>query len=107
MCAWLVETFPPAIRLTSVAVGYNISQAIVGGSSPAVATFIVDRFGIRFPGLMVSAIAVVAVFGLYIAPPLVQEGDIKLNEPDSLVLNRDDGDRNLSFDYDDTDFKLT
>jgi len=107
MCAWLVESFPPAIRLTSVAVGYNIAQALVGGASPAVATYIVDRFGIRFPGFMVSMIAIFAVTGLYIAPPLVQEGDIKHTEPDSLVLNSDIN--VLSFDYreNDKDFELT
>ena len=30
MCAWLVESFDPEARLTSVAVGYNVAHAIVG-----------------------------------------------------------------------------
>jgi len=73
MCAWLVESFPPSIRLTSVAVGYNTAQAIVGGSSPAFATFLVDKYGIHSPGFMVSFIAMLSVTGLCIAPRLRSE----------------------------------
>lgn len=68
MCAWLVEAFPPSIRLTSVAAGYNIAQAFVGGSSPAVATFLVDAYGNYSPGIMVSVMAALSVLGLRIAP---------------------------------------
>ena len=62
--AWLVESFPPAIRLTSVAVGYNIAQAIVGGSSPALATYLVDTYALVAPGYMVSVIAIFSLSGL-------------------------------------------
>lgn len=64
MCAWLVESFPPEIRLTSVAVGYNIAQAIVGGSSPALATYLVDTHGQSSPGYMVSVLAIFSLSGL-------------------------------------------
>ena len=68
MCAWLVESFPESIRLTSVATGYNIAQAFIGGSSPAIATYLVDTIGNYSPGIMVSVIAALSLFGLYIAP---------------------------------------
>jgi len=66
MCAWLVESFPPEIRLTSVAVGYNLANAIAGGTSPALATLLVDRYGKTSPGYMISFIAVFSVTGLFI-----------------------------------------
>jgi MHS family proline/betaine transporter-like MFS transporter len=47
MCAWLVESFDPASRLTSVAIGYNLAQATVGGLTPSLATVYVCFF-IRF-----------------------------------------------------------
>jgi hypothetical protein len=52
------------MRLTSVAVGYNFAQAIVGGSSPALATYLVDQYGLHSPGFMVSIIALFSVTGL-------------------------------------------
>ena len=71
MCAWLVEGFPPSIRLTSVAAGYNIAQAFVGGSSPAIATYLVDTFGNHSPGMMVSVMAALSISGLLVAPKKV------------------------------------
>ena len=68
MCAWLVESFPASIRLTSVATGYNIAQAFVGGSSPAIATYLVDTVGNYSPGIMVAVMAALSLLGLYIAP---------------------------------------
>jgi hypothetical protein len=59
-----VESFPPSMRLTSVAVGYNFAQAVIGGSSPALATYLVDTYGLHAPGFMVSVIAILSVTGL-------------------------------------------
>eukprot|EP00550_Attheya_septentrionalis_P009292 CAMPEP_0198294746 /NCGR_PEP_ID=MMETSP1449-20131203/24103_1 /TAXON_ID=420275 /ORGANISM="Attheya septentrionalis, Strain CCMP2084" /LENGTH=530 /DNA_ID=CAMNT_0043994801 /DNA_START=132 /DNA_END=1722 /DNA_ORIENTATION=- len=68
MCSWLVESFPPEARLTSVAIGYNIAQAMAGGISPSLATFLVDRVGVRSPGLLLSGLATLSLTGLYLAP---------------------------------------
>ena len=96
MCSWLVESFPPAIRLTSVAVGYNIAQAIAGGSSPALATYLVDNYGAISPGFMVSVIAVFAVSGLSL---LVFGGSQMLN--DSKPVRDRASSRDNLFNYDD------
>eukprot|EP00581_Thalassiosira_minuscula_P002089 CAMPEP_0183737108 /NCGR_PEP_ID=MMETSP0737-20130205/51056_1 /TAXON_ID=385413 /ORGANISM="Thalassiosira miniscula, Strain CCMP1093" /LENGTH=589 /DNA_ID=CAMNT_0025971305 /DNA_START=17 /DNA_END=1783 /DNA_ORIENTATION=- len=50
MGAWLTESFSPEARLTSVSLGYNMAHAIVGGSTPALATYLVDRVGTEAPG---------------------------------------------------------
>mmetsp|Transcript_1636 Transcript_1636/g.3200 ORF Transcript_1636/g.3200 Transcript_1636/m.3200 type:complete len:197 (+) Transcript_1636:101-691(+) len=70
MLAWLVESFDPEARLTSVAMGYNVAQAVAGGSAPAVATLLVDRVGVYSPGWMVSLLSAISIVGLRcVAPP--------------------------------------
>lgn len=69
MCAWLVESFEPAARLTSVAIGYNVAHAIVGGSSPALATIMVNKLGPNSPGFLLTGIAVIAIIGLRCVAP--------------------------------------
>lgn len=68
MCAWLVESFPAQIRLTSVAVGYNIAQ-ISGGVIPALATLLADDVWLYSPGFYVTFIAFLSIHGLYSCPP--------------------------------------
>ena len=68
VCAWMAESFPRGARLTSVAIGYNLAQALIGGSSPAIATYLVDTYGIHSPGYLLSAVAVLSVSGLLFAP---------------------------------------
>ena len=68
MMAWLVEGFPPHARLTSVGIGYNIAQATVGGFTPAIATMLVDKYGEHAPGFILTALAVLSLFGLLLAP---------------------------------------
>lgn len=69
MCAWLVESFDPKARLTSVSVGYNMAQAIAGGMSPFVATLLVDEVGLAAPGLLLFVLAVFSLVGLWIIAP--------------------------------------
>ena len=69
MMAWLVEYFDPSARLTSAAVGYNIGMGIAGGGSPALATYMVSRFGYKSPGFLLTGLAAVALFGLWVVAP--------------------------------------
>lgn len=94
MCAWLVESFEPSARLTSIAVGYNLAHAIAGGSAPAVATILADHVAPWTPGLVISFLATISVVGLLIVAPsksphhhadaieLVQQEDLKLQTDD-------------------------
>lgn len=66
--AWIVENFPPEIRLTSVSVGYNAALAIIGGFTPAIATVLVDHVGKVSPGFFISILAILSLCGLYISP---------------------------------------
>ena len=102
MCAWLVESFPPAMRLTSVALGYNIAQCLVGGLSPAIATFLVDHVSLPSPGFMLTIIAFLAVFGLCIAPEHIEDDEhVEATEPESFISyddNEENADDDMSFD---------
>ena len=69
MCAWLVESFEPEARLTSVSIGYNIAQAIAGGFSPFLATLLVDELGTASPGFLLTTLAIVSLLGLWVVAP--------------------------------------
>lgn len=78
--AWLVESFPSHVRLTSVAIGYNFAMAVFGGSSAAVATTLTDRYGNNAPGFLISVVAVLAMFGLFLQPRQQMERSCRAHE---------------------------
>mmetsp|Transcript_11858 Transcript_11858/g.24487 ORF Transcript_11858/g.24487 Transcript_11858/m.24487 type:complete len:541 (+) Transcript_11858:59-1681(+) len=69
MCAWLVESFDPAARLTSVSIGYNIGQALAGGFSPFLATLLVEKIGTAAPAILLTTLATVSLVGLWRVAP--------------------------------------
>jgi len=69
MMAWLVESFPSHVRLTSVAVGYNLAHMLIGGSSPAICTYFVKDGGNADPGYFMSLIALLSLLGIIFQPP--------------------------------------
>jgi MHS family proline/betaine transporter-like MFS transporter len=57
----MVETAPPHVRCTAVALGYNICLGIIGGMTPLVATWLVERTGNETaPAYLIMAAAVVS-----------------------------------------------
>lgn len=68
LCAFLVENFPPESRLTSVAIGYNTSMAIVGGMSPSLATLLVKEYGPVGAGYLLSTFAIISLCGVHLTP---------------------------------------
>jgi len=66
LCAWLVENFSPEVRMTSASIGYDISHAIAGGFSPAIATALYTNFGVMAAGLVYVVFGSVSVVGIYI-----------------------------------------
>ena len=69
MCAWLVESFEPESRLTSVAIGYNVAQAVAGGSAPFFATLLHSRRGAAAPGILITVLAIASLTGLLVVSP--------------------------------------
>lgn len=68
MMAWLVESFPAHIRLTSIGVSYNIAMAIFGGSSYVLITPLTKLCGNETPGFVISGVAALGMIGLYFRP---------------------------------------
>ena len=66
--AWIVENFPPKVRLTALSVAYNLTTGIIGGFTPAIATLLVDHVSLISPGFILSFLAIISLVGLYISP---------------------------------------
>ena len=66
LCAWLVESYSPEVRLTSASLGYDISHALAAGFSPALATVIFVEMGPNGVGLLYPVFGVISIFGLYV-----------------------------------------
>ncbi len=61
----LVESAPTRVRCTAVALGYNLCLAIVGGVTPVVATWLIERTGNDLsPAYLIMAAAVVTFVAL-------------------------------------------
>jgi MHS family proline/betaine transporter-like MFS transporter len=54
----MVETTPPAIRCTAIAVGFNVAFGVLGGLTPLAAAWLVDRTDTDLsPAFMIMAVA--------------------------------------------------
>jgi MHS family proline/betaine transporter-like MFS transporter len=64
--ALMAEMFPVRIRTTSMGIGYNLSVALLGGTAPAVATWLVETTGSPMaPALYIAFFAVVTIVALW------------------------------------------
>lgn len=88
MVAWLVESFEAEARLTSVAIGYNLAQATVGGLTPALATLMVDVMGPSSPGLLLFFVSLLALLGLWVVTPPVGHQRVPSVLPAEGISNR-------------------
>ena len=61
--AVLVEAAPPHVRCTAVSLGYNISLGVIGGLTPLVAAWLVERTGdeIAPAFLIMASVAITTV----------------------------------------------
>jgi MFS family permease len=66
LSAWLGESFPPQVRLTAGALGYNIALCTSSGFSPLLATALANRFGPIAPGAIYPLFASLSLIGLTI-----------------------------------------
>jgi MHS family proline/betaine transporter-like MFS transporter len=67
--ATMVEIAPPRVRCTAVGLGYNITLGIVGGLTPLVATWLVQRTGNELaPAFLIMAAAVITLIAILRLP---------------------------------------
>ncbi len=63
--ALMVETVPTEVRCTVIALGYNVTLGVVGGLSPLVATWLVERTANDYsPAFMIMAAAAISFLAL-------------------------------------------
>lgn len=61
----LVEMFPTSIRATGSAIGYNVGQALFGGTAPLIALILVESTGNKLaPGVYLFACALIAMIAV-------------------------------------------
>jgi MHS family proline/betaine transporter-like MFS transporter len=61
----MVEAVPAAIRCTAIALGYNVTLGVIGGLSPLVATWLVQRTDDQLaPAFMIMAAAAISFFSV-------------------------------------------
>jgi MHS family proline/betaine transporter-like MFS transporter len=94
MIPWMIRSFPPHVRLTSVNIGYNVAVSVCGGFAPAMATLLVDKYNNSSPGFIMTVLAAVAWLGLWIAP----KQDIEADESEGNNNSNKLGNTNLSLE---------
>src|SRR5262249_31809749 len=61
----MVETAPPQVRCTAVALGYNACLGVIGGLTPLTATWLVERTGNELaPAFLIMAAAAITFVSL-------------------------------------------
>eukprot|EP00581_Thalassiosira_minuscula_P011572 CAMPEP_0183714754 /NCGR_PEP_ID=MMETSP0737-20130205/9210_1 /TAXON_ID=385413 /ORGANISM="Thalassiosira miniscula, Strain CCMP1093" /LENGTH=483 /DNA_ID=CAMNT_0025943755 /DNA_START=175 /DNA_END=1626 /DNA_ORIENTATION=+ len=85
--AWMTEQFPPKVRLTSAALGYNLGICLSSGFTPAIATALVRDFGPVAPGAIYPFFAILALIGMYLSTKIDRRGD---KEQTIAALDEDD-----------------
>ncbi|WP_069814053.1 MFS transporter [Streptomyces sp. TP-A0874] len=64
MVVTLTEMMPAAVRATGFALAYSLAQAVFGGFTPAICTWLIEVTGSRaMPGLWLAGSAVISVLG--------------------------------------------
>lgn len=77
----LTSIAPPGLRVSAVALGYNICMAIFGGTTAIIATYLVARTGDDFaPVYYMIAAALLSIPVIWRLPKLVAAAQTKLSE---------------------------
>jgi hypothetical protein len=64
MVVTLTEIMPPEVRVTGFSLAYSLAQAIFGGFTPAICTYLVHATGNRaIPGVWLASAAVFSIAG--------------------------------------------
>ncbi|KAL7527597.1 hypothetical protein ACHAXR_002032, partial [Thalassiosira sp. AJA248-18] len=78
--AWLVERFPPKVRLTSASLGYDVAHCTASAFSPLVATMLAQNVGLVAPGVIYPFFAILGLMGLFMSTKIHQDGGLDESE---------------------------
>ena len=74
--AVLAELFPTSVRFTGIALSYNLSAAIFGGTAPIVSTFLIRHTGMN--EIVAVYIIIVSFISLYFVNKILDKRQIEL-----------------------------
>ncbi len=67
MSATMVELFPTKARFSGIAIGYNVSLAVFGGTAPLVSTWLISRAGdLASPAYYLMALAMTTMIAAWL-----------------------------------------
>lgn len=81
--AWLVERFPPKVRLTSLSLGYDLAHSTASAFSPLVATALAQNVSLAAPGIIYPFFAILALFGMFMSTKIHQDGGLDDSQADA------------------------
>jgi MHS family proline/betaine transporter-like MFS transporter len=78
MAATMVELFPTRTRYTGIAIGYNVGQALLGGTAPWIAAALIQLSGnvVATAFYLIVSATVAGVASLFIKPRHGQPLDV-------------------------------
>ena len=108
--AWLVERFPPKVRMTSASLGYDVAHSTASAFSPLIATVLARNVGHAAPGIIYTFFAILGLVGLLSATTIHQDGGAVERETRADTNSDDtpsgDGELHLEEDVDTTEKEI-
>jgi MHS family proline/betaine transporter-like MFS transporter len=77
MFKWLYDEFSASMRVTGITVPWNLSVALLGGTSPLIVQYLLDKSNCNIaPGFYVSFSAIIMLFCTYLKSSAVQSCEL-------------------------------
>ena len=74
--AWLVEKFPPKVRLTSASLGYDLAHCSASAFAPLIATLLAQNVSLIAPGVIYPFFAILGLIGMFTSTKIHQDGGL-------------------------------
>ena len=74
--AWLVEKFPPKVRLTSASLGYDLAHCSASAFAPLIATLLAQNVSLIAPGVIYPFFAILGLIGMFTSTKIHHDGGL-------------------------------
>ena len=85
--AWLVEKFPPKVRLTSASLGYDLAHSTASAFTPLIATILAQNVSLTAAGVLYPCFAILGLFGMFISTNINKSGGLDDIETEETLEN--------------------
>ena len=87
IAAWLVEKFPPKVRLTSASLGYDLAHSTASAFTPLIATILAQNVSLTAAGVLYPCFAILGLFGMFISTKIHKSGGLDDIETEETLEN--------------------